>query len=168
MSIRRSTSGQTVYIKESHEHSTLNKLPTLPAFRTVGALESPSLRFLQIQFPPWFLQSFLEEHPNLAIKSEEREVLSWPHQSVTPVFFDATAANAHFLQLSLTTPARRSTSSPRSYDRTGHSDIGVHTGDDAAKMLLHIFQRAGADVLELPADAEQQLFDHQPENVLAM
>jgi hypothetical protein len=35
-------------------------------------------------------------------------------------------------------------------------------------MLLHIFQRAGADVLELPSDAAEQLADRQPEDVLAL
>jgi hypothetical protein len=115
-----------------------------------------------------FRHGYLLEHPRLAIESGETENLSDLHRSIVPVFVDSSAANAHFLQLSLTTPAAKSTSSPRSHEHGDHSDIGSHTVDDAAKMLLHIFQRAGADVLELPSDAAEQLADRQPEDVLAL
>lgn len=106
-----------------------------------------------------FRHAYLLEHPRLAIELRETENLSDLHRPIIPVFFDPSAPNAHFLKLSLTTPAAKS---------GDHSDIGTNTVDDAAKMLLHIFQRAGADVLELPSDAADQLADRQPEDVLAL
>jgi hypothetical protein len=115
-----------------------------------------------------FRHVYLLEHPSLAIESGERENLSDLHQPVVPVYFDSSAANAHFVQLSLTTPVATSTKPPTSYEYGGHSNIGTQTVDDARKMLLHIFQRAGAEVLELPSDAAEQLSDLLPEDVLEM
>lgn len=111
-----------------------------------------------------FREGFLLEHPNLVLISGEH--LSDLYQPVIPVYYDSSAPNARFLQLSLTTPAANS--SPRSHDDGDHSDIGTHVVDDARNMLLDIFQRAGADVLELPSDAAEQLAGRQPEDLLAM
>ena len=115
-----------------------------------------------------FRHGYLIEHPRLAIESGETENLSDLHRPIIPVFFDPSVPNAHFLKLSLTTPVAKSSTSPKSHDNSDRGDTGTNTVDDAAKMLLHIFQRAGADVLELPSDAAAQLADRQPEDVLAL
>ena len=113
-----------------------------------------------------FRQTYLLEHPTLAIESGEN--LSNLHEPVIPVYFDSTAANARFLQLSLSTPAAGATNSLPPHEHGDFRDLETHVKDDALAMLLHIFQRAGAGVLELPPDAAEQLADRQPEDVVAM
>lgn len=105
---------------------------------------------------------YLLECPSLAVKTETGESRSCLWRPVVPVLFGQDSTNSHFLRLSLTTPPS-SGSSPRG--STGASDV-----DAAAKMLLHILQRAGAQVLELPSNAAEVIQQHSardPEALLA-
>ena len=106
---------------------------------------------------------YLLECPSLAVKTETGESLTGLWRPVVPVLFDQGSKNAHFLRLSLTTPSAPSGSS-------GASSGGASSVDAAAKMLLHILQRAGAQVLELPANAAEVIQQHaeqDPEALLA-
>ena len=111
-------------------------------------------------------QGYLLECPSLAVASGES--LSDLYRPAIPVYFDPSTTNARFLQLSLTTPAAKPATSPRSSEHSGGSEIAAGVADAAAKMLLHILQRAGAQVLELPPDAATVLSTRHPDDLVVL